>query len=278
MRAPLSRLLLLVLVTAVLVVPACGGKPPAAAPPAAPTSAPAPVSREATPAAAPAPLAVTDVRAFLDAFTAANAQSGEATQNEAANRWSAAVSSEVDVPAFVAASLRQTPLRWPIRSTNPRAVTGAEREKLIAEAVATYESLVTSKGTTEALALVAASDYGVVAPEPLPASQKDLLLLVGQGLVPLQTMFGEDAAWSYAVTGVSLQGTDTARVTYRLTPPPGAHWHFARDSFDKVLRFSQGADGRWRAAGWSNYQAFLRDVQAAIVPKNAPDAPSIISY
>jgi hypothetical protein len=234
--------------------------------PTAATAPPTPAGRSAvasqTSTVPTQPLTVADVRAVLgDLDYVTSAESSRAAYDRAVVR----LTRSVDLPSFALATLQATStIHWTdLGQSSARAVTGAEKDALTAEAIQRWREFAAEEGDEEApLADVFAS---TLYPPTVPDRNRvdSLTDVTAQGLKPLGLLFGAQQpslGWSWKVAEVSIAGTDTAEVTYEVATSPDAGFTLANPParFTKRLRFARSAIGRWRLFGWLNYW----DVQA----------------
>jgi hypothetical protein len=195
----------------------------------------------------------------------------------------------MDIAAYSASILKQGPLyirgagalRAPDMYADPgdpqqRQLSNVEASATIAQAVAVYRRIEQAKGTTAAIEAVGATTLGGEQGDPPPTRDENLLGLFGETMETTFFMFAwpDPRDWTWEVTGISVDGTDTARVTYSAAAPAGSKWHFTHDSFTKRLRFERRPDGTWLLAGWLDYAQFESRVRASIEPSSAvPDSP-----
>jgi hypothetical protein len=178
----------------------------------------------------------------------------------------------VDVMAFAQSTLEATPAIWWVEPGDggPRIVTGAEKDALVAEALASYRNRRDAVGDADALGDV----LGMRLFPPTSANRNRLNSLVdviGQGLAPLGAMFGAHDAgsqWAWHVEKVAVTAPDSADVIYSASVVLGASFRFANPSarYVKHLVFVRSDDGRWRLAGWSNYAEVDSQLRSNVTP------------
>jgi hypothetical protein len=196
----------------------------------------------------------------------------------------------VDVPAFAASVVGQSPIYVdtadpgaapttfrPPDSPTLRAMAPAEASATVAAALAVYRHIESTEGSAAADAAMNLAGRGEPkSGTPLSASDQKLLGLLGEGAAALDFMFGqpEPSQWTWSVTGVTVVGTGTADVTYRVAAAPGRAFHFKQPAVTKRLRFEPRANGDWVLAGWPGYPTFERDVKASIEPSG--EVPNLV--
>jgi hypothetical protein len=227
--------------------------------PAPPKAAPLGAEPPSASAVTTWPLTVGDVRSVLgDLDYAPSDESSRAAYDTAVAR----LTRSVDLVGFARATLQATStILWTdLGESAPRRVRGAEKDALVAEAIARWHvSALEGDGEEAPLADVFAS---VLYPPTVPDRNRidSLTDVMAQGLEPLGLMFGAREAtlgWNWRVVGVSVVGTDTAEVAYEATATPRAGFSFADPAmrYTKLLEFAPTAAGRWRLTAWTNYHS-----------------------
>lgn len=248
---------LLCAVYAVILAVAAGGCSVSLRPPPSPAGSPGDLRG----------LTTADVRGVLASFE------GEATFQTI----------KVDIPDYAASILRQVPIYSDAGgahtfsdSSNPaeRRLPPAEASSTIAGAVEAFHRIEGQSGRAAAIDLMNAQSLGGEAGDPPPTPDEKLLGLLFDGMATTSLMFfAPDARdWTWRVSDISVVGTDAARVTYEVSVPAGAGWHFARSEHVKSLHFERLPDGSWLLDGWTNYAQFERRLRASVEPSGTiPD-------
>ena len=221
------------------------------------------------------PITPDDVKAVLAQID--YAESSDASTTEYNDMISHAVAG-VDLAAFAQNTLESTQSIWWVEPSTDvgRAVTGAEKNAIVAESIAAWLSREQSIGETSTLSDVLG--VRMYAPSSVDRIRSDSLFeVLGQGLAPLGLMFGAhdaDDAWTWRVEQVTVTGPTTADVTYSASVRPDAGWRFvdASASYVKHLTFSATAGGGWRLAGWGNYGEVRSHLDANITPPGSVTA------
>jgi hypothetical protein len=178
----------------------------------------------------------------------------------------------IDVVAFARNTLQATPTIWWVEPGDggARVVGGAEKNALVAEALAAYVKRRGAVGDADTLG-------DVLGVKLFPPTRDDRnrpdsgIEVIGQGLAPLGLMFGAHdvgSQWAWHVEKVIVTGPESADVTYSASVAPGASFKFADPSarYVKHLTFGRATDGGWRLAGWSNYDQIRSQFRANILP------------
>jgi hypothetical protein len=236
--------------------------------PASTTPAPSVVASTPT-----VPLTLADVNAVLAQIDYAESNDASATEYDSAVTR---MMRGIDLEAFALATLEATSaISWTdVGVAEPRIVTGAEKDQLVAQAAAKWVASRDASGT-DAPPLNFVLGVKMYPPVSVDRNLQDSLFeVMGQGLRPLGLMFGAhdaDNEWTWKVVGVSVTGTDTADVTYTARASKAAGWKFRDPNarYTKQLRFARAEDGRWRLAGWSNYDAVAAQFRANLAPADA---------
>ena len=187
----------------------------------------------------------------------------------------------VDFPAYAASILRQGPVYVDVRDRTwgpsmfndprdprERPLSAADASSVVADAVSVFRRIQTRKGVSAAILAMTSQGLGGEQGDPPPTNDELLLGMLDGASATSDFMFGQPdpRGWTWRVAGVSIEGSDTARVAYAVASPAGADWRFTQASFTKVLRFERGADSAWLLDGWPNYASFEAEVRRSIEP------------
>ena len=222
------------------------------------------------PTATLVPVKLADVKAVLAAVNYVESQETSRAQYDNAIRH---MLKGVDFAAFAKVTLDATTgVEWTdVGSPSARRVTGAEKETIVAKAVAQWVRSRDASGTdTWPLnAVLGIKLYPPVAADRnLPDSYYDVM---SQGLAPLGLMFGAqdvNATWSWKVVSVSVMSSHTADVTFVAHVRKTARFKFRNPDlrYTKRLSFTRTAGGRWRLGGWINCRTIAAKFYANVAP------------
>jgi len=177
----------------------------------------------------------------------------------------------VDLKDFAESNLQAAPaITWTdVGAQSSRIVTGAEKDRIVAESVAYWVSK-TGPGGDESVPLDATFGVRMAPPIAIDRTLQDSYYeVMAQGIEPIGLMFGAtdaDNPWTWSVVSAAVTGPDTADVAYTALAKPDVGWRFLDPSmhYVKHLRFSRVAGGAWKLSGWSNHSAFESQFEANV--------------
>lgn len=216
----------------------------------------------------PQQLSVSDVQRLYDDFA-----SFEASHSGQYDYSRALVLRNVDFRAYAADEASSLPMR-PLGASVPRDATpvqGTIKAALIAEALRAYDRVAATRSPVAAYDWVSGAQWRLESPRPtrqdelLMALAPDFSLLNFMTKPPSQRGTLSQPEWSWRVLAITVEGTDTARITLSAKSLPNeGGWSFKDPArvYEKVWRFSYDpTQHRWRLAAWPNRTQFIESVR-----------------